>query len=381
MSEPAPQHAADLQRSAIERLHASPWCGVLSVTGGGATALGRLLAVPGASATVIEAVVPYAERSLAEWLGAAPPQASNDTTARAMAMRSLQRAIALTEDATEHLFGLGATASLTTGRPKRGEHRVCIAVQTLKQTVAMRLDLEKGARNRDEEEAVASHAIVALLADAVGLAAIDIAKTPPGVEVKVERSGEHPDWGDLISGRSDCVTIGASCKKPAALFPGSFNPPHQGHRGMADLARRRLGAAPLYELSVTNAEKPPLDFLELEKRVALVDAPMLLTNAPTFVEKARLTPGAVLLVGADTLERIAQPRFYTDGKEGRDRAIAEIDSVGCRFLAFGRTADGSFVGADDLRLPPALRAICDAVQESEFRYDQSSTAVREQTQS
>ena len=50
-------------------LHQSPWQGVLHITGGGASLLTDMLSTPGASATVLEAKVPYAGAALADLLG------------------------------------------------------------------------------------------------------------------------------------------------------------------------------------------------------------------------------------------------------------------------------------------------------------------------
>ena len=52
------------QRAVI--LHRSPWQGVFHITGGGSGLLAELLTTPGASGTVLEAVVPYAEAALAD---------------------------------------------------------------------------------------------------------------------------------------------------------------------------------------------------------------------------------------------------------------------------------------------------------------------------
>src|SRR2546430_85232 len=72
----------------VAALHAKPRPVVLAVTGGGASAVAALLGVPGASRTVLEAVVPYHERALAEFLGFAPAQACSGETSRAMARRA-----------------------------------------------------------------------------------------------------------------------------------------------------------------------------------------------------------------------------------------------------------------------------------------------------
>ena len=47
----------------IQQLHESPHQLVLAVTGGGSLAISGLLTRPGASATVLEAVVPYSPQN------------------------------------------------------------------------------------------------------------------------------------------------------------------------------------------------------------------------------------------------------------------------------------------------------------------------------
>jgi hypothetical protein len=115
-----------------ERLHASPWQGVLYVTGGGTALLSELLTTPGASATVLEARVPYAAAAMAELLGRVPEQACSDATARALAMAAFQRAPARDRRWAAGIrpFGLACTASLATNRSKRGAHRAHVALQT-----------------------------------------------------------------------------------------------------------------------------------------------------------------------------------------------------------------------------------------------------------
>ena len=63
---------SDPWRQLIERIHAASPPTVLVVTGGGASAISELLSVPGGSRTLLEAVVPYSEEALVEWLGKAP---------------------------------------------------------------------------------------------------------------------------------------------------------------------------------------------------------------------------------------------------------------------------------------------------------------------
>ncbi|MEZ6070143.1 MAG: hypothetical protein R3C10_07645 [Pirellulales bacterium] len=134
-----------------------------------------------------------------------------------------------------------------------------------------------------------------------------------------------------------------------------------------------------FELSIENVDKPPLDYLEIERRCgqfAGVGA-VCLTRAPTFLGKAELFPGATFVVGADTIIRIAAPRYYGNDPAACRAAIQRIAALGCRFLVFGRLDDNGFVTLADLSLPSELRAICDEVDEDAFRADVSSTELRQ----
>ena len=116
-------------RALIEQIHASGRRVVLAITGGGSGAIGELLRVPGGSRTLVEAIVPYDGASLARFLARAPDQACSEETATAMARRARERVRTLAPEATTAV-GLGATASLASDRPKKGEHRCHIAVAT-----------------------------------------------------------------------------------------------------------------------------------------------------------------------------------------------------------------------------------------------------------
>src|SRR5437773_5520222 len=110
----------------IADIQASGYQAVLAITGGGSGAIAELLRVPGGSRLLLEAVVPYADRSLTDFLGAEPKQACSVETAVEMAERARDRAATLAP--STRVIGLGATASLVSDRPKQGDHRVHIAV-------------------------------------------------------------------------------------------------------------------------------------------------------------------------------------------------------------------------------------------------------------
>ena len=127
-------------------LHASDWLGVFYLTGGGASLLAEMLNTPGASGTVLEASVPYANNALTDLLGRAPEQACSAVTARQMAMAAFERAQGLGRG---ELFGFGCTASLATNRVKKGVHRAHWAIQTATDTFTFSATYDA---DRDSEE-------------------------------------------------------------------------------------------------------------------------------------------------------------------------------------------------------------------------------------
>jgi nicotinamide mononucleotide (NMN) deamidase PncC len=352
-----------------ERLHASLWQGVLYITGGGTALLSELLTTPGASATVLEARVPYAGSALAEILGRVPEQACSDATARALAMAAFQRARQLgTGDAAAPArpFGLACTASLASNRTKRGAHRAHVALQTEDATYAAHLGFEG---SRDEEEAQ----LLELLWHALDLALdLDLAVAAPAAPM-IAHTPAQAHWRQLILGQE--LAYATAPHTGRLLMPGAFNPLHRAHRRMLTIAEEKVGLAGAYELSIVNVDKPFLDYTEIDQRLRQFDRPVWVTRLPTFLEKARRFRGAHFAIGIDTLIRIVNPAYY-GGPDSRDRALAELSELGTRFVVFGRVMEQRFVCLSDLDLPEALRDRCVEVTRTEFDEPLSSTTLR-----
>jgi nicotinamide mononucleotide (NMN) deamidase PncC len=356
-------------QSLIELIHTSGRPFVIAVTGGGSGAISSLLEVPGASASVLEAIVPYAATSLADWLGGMPDHYCSERTARAMAMAAFERACLLSNADARTLLGIGATASLASNRQKRGAHRIHIAWQSADMSVVSSYLFPRES-TRVEEEPLATELILAAVAEGCAI------ERTAAMAANDRREQRAPaEWTDLLLGQRQSVSIHSA--KLNVLFPGAFNPLHRGHQRMADVAAERLGEPVTFELSIANVAKPTLDFIEIAERLSqFQNQPVLLTRAATFLEKASIAPGCVFVVGVDTLERIGDDRFYAAMPALRDDAIGVIATAGCRFLVFGRAMGSRFYGMSDFDIPPALRALCDEVPESDFREDVSSTELR-----
>lgn len=378
------------QFNLIQRIHGAGKQFVIAVTGGGSRAISALLEVPGASSSVLEGMVPYAQSALDDLLGTAPSSYCSEHTARQMAMGAFERAHQLSQRERQALVGIGVTASLASNRPKHGAHRVYVAWQSVAATVAYSCELDKGTRDRAQEEAAATSIVLDAIAEAVGISTAPAA--PRIIHERIDRRERLApiEWQELLVGDRKLLTIADALANAAGaevfsdsstrrrpVFPGAFNPFHDGHEQMAKIAESDCGRPVTLELSLTNVDKPTLDYLELDDRIhRLKGRPLIVTRAPTFAEKALLLPRSVFVVGVDTMARIADTRYYGNDASRRDAAIATIAAHDCRFLVFGRHTGGRFQVLAELDLPAPLLALCDQVSEVDFRNDISSTELR-----
>ncbi len=352
---------------------------VIVATGGGSAAIPALLSIPGASAAIDEALVPYARGAVDALLGGAQESYCGSRASRRLAMAALDRGRRW-GGASARAVGAACTASLATTRAKRGEHRVAVAVQTLPLTTVATVVLAKGRRTRAEEEHLAATLLLERLAAHVSAGHAPAATDRlllPGERLVVERREAPAEWQAVLAGTSGKARLGPPPPGREAIFPGSFDPLHDGHRRMAHIAARITRLPVAWELSLRNVDKPALDWLEVGIRAAtFADAGAWLTAAPTFVEKVALFPGAPFVVGADTYLRLGDPRYYGGSPDRAREAVERIARDSGGLVVFGRVRDGVFVDPARLAVPEPLRAVSTFVGEGEFRDDVSSTVLR-----
>ena len=242
----------------IEAIHATPCQVVINFAGAGAQAITWLHSVGGSSRTVLEATDTYAATALIDLIGFEPKQFTSLKVARAMATQAYLQACYLTSAAAP-VAGIGCTATIATDRAKRGDHRCCVAVCTAEGVTSYQVTLKKGSRSRQEEDAIVSLIILRAVAQVCGLSTLPQLDMEETLDVKFEQTDllERLLIGDFkfVIAQPDGRLRPGNRLENIVVLSGSFNPLHQGHQQLAQVAAYKLGQPVCFEMPLVNADK------------------------------------------------------------------------------------------------------------------------------
>ncbi len=350
-----------MSAGALERLADVPGRLFLAVSGGGSRLVGTLCGVPGISSLLRGAVVPYAAEEMDDFLGFTPERYCAAETAVDLAARGYLRAW---EPGLPGI-GLGLTAVVATRRPHRGTPRAFCAVQTDRGCTLHAVELPRGtgAGQRDADEHACERLGLNALLAALGFEAVEgpAARAEAADDLARARLLARP----LFS--RDGRRLTARPEGPQTLFPGSFDPPHFGHLGLAEESRRASGRPPIFCVTVDPPHKAPLSVAEALQRVRQLRGHDVLLSAgdPLYLDKARRHPGCTFLLGADALARMLEPRWCPVGP-----MLDELERLGTTFQVVGRGAEAqNWLAA----VPAASRKLFRVLP---GRFDVSSTELR-----
>ncbi|CAI5967219.1 unnamed protein product [Closterium sp. NIES-65] len=415
---PSPMEPALL--SAISAIHAAPARAVLAVTGGASQAVGWLVAVPGASQTVLEAVLPYSQRAFDQYVdatwhaqaqvqlaaqargedgraegsaeggwgaegeegkgvdGSRKQQTRQQYVSRAaaqqLAFASYNRALSLAPIA-QPVVGVGCTCALVSSAPKRGAHRCHIAARSQGMLWEYSLLLSKEAlRSRQQEDDMASRLLIRVLAASMGLPAVagGVAVGEgrgDGVEEAAAVVGQGEQIQEVLDGRVAYAVFaaptwasrwGAAGEGRRVVLCGSFNPLHQGHTDLMAAALLEVpGGVPCYEMAAWNADKGAIPVEEVERRVHQFTAHghmVVVTRLPLFASKASLFPHSTFVIGYDTAVRLLDAKYYGNSHSSMMNVLHGIARSGCDFLVAGRLVGSTFQSSESLVVPESVAA-------------------------
>ena len=193
------------------------------------------------------------------------------------------------------------------------------------------------------------------------------------------------------------------------LFPGSFNPLHFGHRLLMSSAANYMGdnQSMFFELAALHPDKGYLDEQEIVRRVHQFynsesddskavcqesSYSVIVSRASLYLDKAKTFPNSTILIGADTMVRILNPKYYKgQSMDSVVDMLQKIRSFGVAFLVAGRVSqekgkgDTFLTGNDileqcveheDYRKRIDDLAVFKSMSEEDFRADVSSTELR-----
>lgn len=362
------------------------------VTGAAAELLAEITRLPGASGTLYEGSVVYHPASS----GAAANKKIKKATSREMAVALAENAIVMAYKAMKiftpgdksRVYGVGLTAAIATDRTRKGADIVLIALATGDKTITVEALFQRGTWERHEQDRVCQVLAFNLMLHSMGLPQVPIYESLlPGKLFCVEKLYELKEDGsyaenrpftlrptewdakDLPLSNADLAThpvIYPSGKRsqyvitdlPICMIATSAHPFTEGHRWMADEARRR-GMFPVFNIERTHPDKGVVGIKEVRERVHgfLGRECVFVTKGLGFyANKAKAHPNTTFAVGMDVARRLVDTSYARCLQD-----LAQLRKHGAKFLVFPRyNAQDVLETAADLVIPDGFADLFEA---------------------
>jgi len=272
--------------------------------------------------------------------------------------------------------GLGITASVASEKIHRGDHRIFGCCITDEKVLLFHKTLEKGAGAgaRAHDGMSADDLGFFMLVDALGVSAFEppVRQYEDGTEKAKARFFAHPFFtanGKRLAGLSD--------SKHWALMPGAYNPPHEGHFGTADSVLDDYHRQVVFEVTAEPPHKEALSPQLLLQRAKLLHGRdrLFTKKNPLYLDKARAYPGIPLVMGADAMVRLLDPKWGVDVTA----SFKEFKELNTELYIAGRTIGSKFITWQDIKemLPPEQSQLfVEIARPVTGHWEMSSTEIR-----
>lgn len=315
----------------------------LVATGGGAGFQNELWGEPGSSAYLSGASFPYSPEEQEEFLGFMPEHFASEENAIDLASAAYMKAYKF---GGKNPVGLSVTASVASEKEHRGDHRVYTCLMTNDKVITTHHTMVKGVgtcqRSKDGYDCD-SLAFFTLL---------------DGLDIAQCSTTGKPDYKDATQLATDRFflrpyfesTGKRFAKVPVnfdyAIYPGAFNPPHEGHFGVAEAVRQDYFRETVFEITARPPHKDPLTVQQCLQRAKLLrcNNRIFTVANPYYIDKARANPGVPLILGADAMVRMLDPKWGLDTKA----MLQEFYELGTDLYIAGREVNGKWMTMADI---------------------------------
>lgn len=322
-------------KNLVNLINQSAYKAYIALAGGGQTFASQYLQHSGASKTIAGIHIPYGKQAFDQFVGKPVDKYVSIESARLMAKKAYFECTKQV-DAT-HAIGIGLTCSIASDDEREGRsHRIIIAVHSYEKSWFESYTLRQGL-SRQEEEMLCCHETMKALATA----ALKWEICQPLI---IELSEYVPEIGCyLVDYHGDeCSRLEFHNEIPKgtcriAVAPGSYNPFHDGHGKMLEMAEEILGIKPYAELAVLNVDKGAIDYFDVRDRLGgMIDIKKIVTHVSTFKDKALFLAEngreIVFIVGADTWNRVLDAKYAGD----TESLYHIFAGMNVRFMVFSR---------------------------------------------
>jgi nicotinic acid mononucleotide adenylyltransferase/nicotinamide mononucleotide (NMN) deamidase PncC len=295
-----------------------------TVTGGGHS-LTEFLDYSGASKYFAGFNIPYGQELLHDIIKYTPEKYAAEEVARKLALHSYTQACK--QSSYKRAIGIGIAASLATSNERRDRtHKFYICLHGYNETLVLYNKISQGLSRQSEENIIKNN---------VSQMIMSYFFVQPFTEIAYDNPGRLLESSFKSQGR---ILSNISKEQDKLIFPGSFNPFHDGHNQIAQKSQEYTGLKANLEISMGNVDKGFIDHFDMKQRMDVIPYDVIVSHQSTFIEKIRKfgseTAVTYFAVGLDTWVRIASIiHAYTNV----DELYTECVKYNIKFLVFNRT--------------------------------------------
>lgn len=340
-------------------------------TGAGAGFIQKLWEVPGSSSYLSGFTFPYAQEEQVELLGFTPEHYCSEEAAVDLASAAYMKAYRF---GGKKPIGIGLTASVASEHEHRGDHRAfcCIMTDELVRTYHYNLIKGSGDVLRKLDGDSCDKTMFYMLSDVLGLHShIMLMSAVDAQHIAAERFWLRPRFHK--SGiRDNSELFGRQ-----GLMAGNFNPPHEGHLGMANAFKNQTGWDAVFEVSTDPPHKKAMVVQDMLKRAKMLQGHerIFTQGCAKYIEKSRRFNGHPIIMGGDAGLRLFDPKWGIDPNE----LMLSFNNNDNKVYVADRMVDGKLIG--DIELAKMARQLglgWDPFYHLDGQWDISSTELRNQ---